>query len=107
MNIEPSIATMFVAFVAAVSGFAAQKASVKATTHAADESSRVLMEKEAYERARHFDIETITRQSDQITRQAEEIDGLRTEVDELHEKVRVLMTQVRQLESGLHNEREY
>ena len=58
--------TILVAVIAALSAYASQRAAAKATTLNTSTTSRVDMEKEAYDRARKFDIETIERQDAEI-----------------------------------------
>lgn len=72
-----------VAAVAAAGAWASQRAASKASTV----SSRMDAEKEAYERARKLDIETITRLETENAKQREEIAQYRREVSELRGKV--------------------
>lgn len=61
-----NIATIVVAAIAALSAWASQRAASRASTVNALTSSRVDMEKEAYDRARAYDTETIKRQDEEI-----------------------------------------
>lgn len=81
--------TIFVAIVAAASAWASQRSAAKASTLNVSTTSRVEMEKEAYERARAFDIETIKRQDDEILE-------LRNDNRDLHEKIAVARAEARE-----------
>lgn len=94
MILEPAmIASVLVAIIAAGSAYASQHAASRASTLNAASSSRVEMEKEAYERARKMDVETITRLD-------AEVDELRAENEELRKKNRDLASKI------IHYERE-
>lgn len=94
MDFDPTvIASILVGMVAAASAYASQRAASRASTLNANASSRVDMEKEAYERARKFDVETIGRQDT-------ELDDLRKENEELQVKVRALIQHIIQLEQS-------
>lgn len=62
MAIPTEALSLGVAGIAALGAWASQRAASKATTV----STRMDAEKEAYERARQFDIETIQRQQEEI-----------------------------------------
>jgi FtsZ-binding cell division protein ZapB len=83
------IITIIVAVIAAGSAYASQRAAARATTINTSTTSRVDMEKEAYERARKFDIETIARQD-------AEIEELRADNRMLHEKLAVARAEARE-----------
>lgn len=83
------IITLVVAIVAAGSAYASQRAAARASTMNVSTTSRVDMEKEAYERARRFDVETIARQD-------AEIEELRGDNRSLHEKVAVARSEARE-----------
>lgn len=83
-----SVITITVAVIAAASAYASQRAASRASTMNTKTVSRVDMEKEAYERARKFDIETIKRQD-------EEILELRADNQQLHEKIDVARAEAR------------
>lgn len=77
------IVNVVVAVIAGLSGYAAQRSSSKAAGKVKVESSRVDMEKSAYERARAFDTETIARQNRRIAELAREVRLLQEELKEL------------------------
>src|SRR5690349_10721762 len=81
-----SIASIIVAAIAAFSAIASQRAAAKASVLNTQTTSRVDMEREAYERARGFDTETIRRQD-------EELDDLRARVRVLEDKNHELRTE--------------
>lgn len=81
-----SIASIIVAGIAASSAIASQRAAAKASVLNTQTTSRVDMEREAYERARNFDTETIRRQD-------EELDDLRARVRVLEDKNAELRTE--------------
>lgn len=81
-----SIGSIAVALVAGFSAVASQRAAAKASILNTQTTSRVDMEREAYERARNFDTETIRRQD-------EELDDLRTRVRVLEDKNALLRTE--------------
>lgn len=83
------VITLVVAIVAAGSAYASQRAASRASTMNVNTTSRVDMEKEAYERARAFDTETIVRQD-------KEIEELRVDNRNLHEKVAVARAEARE-----------
>jgi FtsZ-binding cell division protein ZapB len=83
-----SIITIAVAVIAAGSAYASQRAAARASVMNTSTTSRVDMEKEAYERARAFDTETIARQD-------AEIEELRADNRDLHEKVAVARAEAR------------
>lgn len=64
---EPAvIASILVSLIAALAGYASQRSAAKASTRNVATSSRTELEKEAYERARAFDTETIKRQDAEL-----------------------------------------
>lgn len=88
MSIDPvNVASLLVALIAATGAWASQRASAKASTINTATTSRVDMEKEAYERARTYDTETIRRQDAEIEELREENRVLREEVRELRRRV--------------------
>lgn len=89
-----NIATIFVATIAALSAYASQRAAARAAVLNTSTTSRVDMEREAYERARKFDIDTIERQD-------REIAELRGENEELRGQVLALRLRVATLENNL------
>lgn len=60
------LATIIVALIAGLAGWAAQRAAAKASTSNVALTTRVDVEKDAYDRARQYDTETIRRQQDEI-----------------------------------------
>lgn len=86
--------TLAVAIIAALSAFASQRASAKAakaakieTARVELENSRVDMEKNAYERARAFDTETIIRQNKRISELSREVRRLNALVLRLRARI--------------------
>lgn len=78
---EPAaIASVIVSLIAALAGFASQRSAAKAQTRTAATSSRAELEKEAYERARAFDTETIKRQDDELSELRQHVKDLNSDV---------------------------
>ena len=73
----PHIATVLVAIIAAWAAISTQRQASRANQSSLIEASRSDMEKEAYERARTFDTETIIRQNRMIDELHEDVDKLR------------------------------
>lgn len=71
-----SLAAIIVSLVAAAGAYMSQRAAAKAAKVNAESSGRMKMEDEAYDRAREYDTDTITRQK-------AEIDALRIQNDTL------------------------
>lgn len=89
-----NVVALVVAIIAAISAFASQRASAKAAKAARIETarielqnSRVDMEKNAYERARAFDTETIARQNKRISELSREIRRLNALVVKLRARI--------------------
>lgn len=80
-----SIGAVVVAVVAAVGAWASQKSASRASMIIASTSSRLEAEREAYERARAFDVATIQRQDEEITGLLKEIATLRTKLNVLED----------------------
>jgi peptidoglycan hydrolase CwlO-like protein len=91
-----TIASIIVAIVAATSAYASQRAAAKATTMNTNTVSRVDMEKDAYQRARDFDTETIRRQD-------EEIEELRKLNRDLQEELTMTKTELRGMKQEMQN----
>lgn len=89
-----NIASVLIAAIAALSAYASQRTAARASTANTQASTRVDMEKEAYERARQFDTDTIDRQD-------KEIEELRKEISELREENRKLRLRIIRLERGI------
>lgn len=85
-----AIASVIVSAIAALGGILSARESRKASTTNSVTSGRVEMEKEAYERARKLDTETIDRQD-------KELEELETKNDKLHERVELLQQQNQRL----------
>jgi biopolymer transport protein ExbB/TolQ len=89
-----NIASIVVAIIAALSAYASSRAASRASTLNTQTSSRIDMEREAYERARAFDVATIARQDLELAAlraenldQRKQIDRLRTRVDHLEDEL--------------------
>lgn len=83
------VISVAVAFIAAAAAYASQRAAARASTLNTQTTSRVDMEKDAYERARKFDTETIQRQDVEILE-------LRQDNRNLHEKIGVAQSEARE-----------
>ncbi len=88
-----SIVSIVVAVIAALSAYASQRSSAKVSLDTNATTSRVEMEKEAYDRARSYDTETIRRQDT-------EIEEIRAENKELREEVKSLKERIARLEKA-------
>lgn len=89
-----NIVALLVAIIAALSAFASQQSSAKVAKQARIEAarielehSRVDMEKNAYERARAFDTETISRQNKRIAELTREVRHLNNVVTQLRSRI--------------------
>lgn len=91
------ISAIVIAIIALGSAWVTARTSSKAATINNETNARVEMEKEAYNRARDFDINTIEFQNEQIEK-------LQRENRELKETVRVLTERLNRLEKEVHNE---
>lgn len=78
-----NIASLLVAIVAALGAWSAQRASARASITNTNTTSRVDMEKEAYDRARAFDTETIRRQDERILELEAEVQTLKSKIARL------------------------
>ena len=94
-------AAIFIASVAAIGSWLSHKASSNAAIKTSDNSSRVEMEKEAYERARKLDTDTITRQDDEMAELRTENQQLRRDNEALHAEVRELKDRLSRLEQRI------
>lgn len=106
-----NVASIFVSLIAAVAAYASQRAAAKASTKNVEATSRVDMEKEAYDRARKFDTETIARQDAEIDEIREvnkklrtDNEKLRLDNDQLREEVKSLRRRIAKLEALLNPE---
>lgn len=107
---KASLATLAVAVIAALSAWASQRAASRASTTNTNTTSRVEMEKEAYDRARAYDTETISRQDAEIAELrsehnncAEEIKTLKLQMQAKDEEINTLRNRIARLEQGLSN----
>lgn len=94
--------------IAALGAWAASRASAKAAAKNSQTTSRTEMEKEAYDRARKYDTETIARQDAEIAEVREQnqflnndIKLLTSENRELREEVAMLRRRLVRIERGL------
>lgn len=85
-DLATAFASVIVACVAAWGAWSSQRQVNKANEY----SSRLDFEKEAYQRARSFDMDTITRQDEEITDLKNENNALREDVRKLRERIRRL-----------------
>lgn len=81
MALPTEAISLGVACIAAIGAWAAQRASSKASTV----SARMDAEKEAYERARQFDLDTIQRQQEEIKVLRERLAVAESKVQKLEE----------------------
>lgn len=91
------ISAIAIAIIALGSSWVTSRTSSKATTINNETNARVEMEKEAYNRARDFDINTIERQKEQI-------ETLQRENRELKQTVQQLTERLNRLEKEVHHE---
>lgn len=97
-GLATAVATVIVAIVAAGSAYASQRAASRASTLNTQTSSRVEMEREAYDRARAFDTETIKRQDAEIEELRAEILELRGELRDRDHQIHDLRNRIFMLE---------
>lgn len=90
-DLPPGFISLIVAIIATFSALATQRASARASRLEKQESNRVEMEKEAYERARKFDTDTISYQSNRIDELKNDATQLRHEKKELDSKIDKLL----------------
>lgn len=81
MTKEQVVSGLIVSLIAAIVGWLTNRASNKASVTNVTTSSRVEMEKEAYERARKMDTETINRQDAELKDLEDKYDKLKTRYD--------------------------
>lgn len=86
------IGGILVAIIAALGAWLSQRAASRATFTNTTVASRLDAEKEAYNRARAFDLQTIERQDSELTE-------LRKDNKQLYERVAVLQERIARLES--------
>ena len=83
-----AIGAIVVALIAALGGWASQRAASRASRINTSVSGRLEAEQGAYERARAFDVETIERQNVEIATLRVLVDKLREERDKLKARLR-------------------
>lgn len=93
-----SMASILVAIIAAFSAIASQRAAAKASVLNTQTTSRVDMEREAYERARNFDTETIRRQDEELEELRKRVRELENHNTELRQENETLERHVQSLE---------
>lgn len=99
-----NLATVIVAIIAAAGAWASQRAAAKAASNNTLVGGRVDMEKEAYNRARVFDTETINRQNKEIDDLRIDHNACLIKIRSQEEEIRVLRTRIARLEQDLpHN----
>lgn len=81
---------ILVAVIAALGAWAAQRSAARASRINTSVSGRLEAEKNAYERARAFDIQTIERQDAEIAELQEANEVLRNELKRVKERLRKL-----------------
>lgn len=86
-----NLGSIIVAGIAAAAAWATQRAASKATVTNTSISGRLDAEKEAYERARAMDIETIERQNQELEACRKEIADLKTRLKKLEDRTPVAM----------------
>lgn len=100
-----SIVSLLVAVVAALAAILSQRSISKASTANVNSSSRVEMEKEAYDRARAYDTETISRQDTEIKELRADHELCNQKIDALKEKyeaeIDVLRRRIARLEGDV------
>jgi predicted RNase H-like nuclease (RuvC/YqgF family) len=82
-----NVGAITVAIIAALGAWAAQRAAANASRANTLVSTKLDAEKEAYQRARTFDTETIERQNTEISRLREENQLLREELSAVKERL--------------------
>lgn len=85
-----NIASIIVAAIAALAAWASQRSASKAITTNANVAARVELEKEAYVRARAFDVETIRRQDVELAELRKENKELDNKIYQLKERIILL-----------------
>lgn len=87
MDFDPAAwQSLFVAVIAATAGYATQRTISKST----ETNARMDAESKAYERARSFDTETITRQNTEIAEIRTENMALKTQLKEALDRISIL-----------------
>jgi DNA repair exonuclease SbcCD ATPase subunit len=96
-------AAIVVAAIAAFGSVAAQRSAAKASKFNTMVSGRLEAEREAYERARAFDVETIDRQDAELMRLREENSRLRTELASVKRRLTKIEGLIPDVERLLHD----
>lgn len=96
------IAAILVALIAALGAWAAQRSAAKASKVNTVVSSRLEAERQAYERARAFDVQTINRQNKEIKSLHTENERLRGDLRKIKKRLNKLETLFPQWERLLH-----
>lgn len=99
-GLATAIASILVAAVAAFGAWASQRAAARASQLNTMTTSRVDMEREAYDRARAFDTETIRRQDLEIEELRAQIHRQDLEIEDLRARNREQATRIFRLETG-------
>lgn len=101
-----NVATVIVALIAALGAWASQRAASKSATRNVTVASRVDMEKEAYDRARAYDTETISRQDNEIKELRLEHESCEEKIEKLRAKyeseIDILRLRIARLEGVMH-----
>jgi TolA-binding protein len=92
MAIPTEVVTVGVAAIAAGGAWAAQRSAAKASMVNTSVTSRLEAEKEAYERARTFDIQTIERQQQEIKDLREQVVLMRERLAKLEGRTPMSMS---------------
>ncbi|MCA1806540.1 MAG: hypothetical protein LC687_01555 [Actinobacteria bacterium] len=92
------LAPIIVAIVAALGAWAAQRSSSNAARVNSTVSIRLEAEREAYERARAFDVQTIERQGAEVHSLRESNEGMRREIIVLQRRVLKLENELADIE---------
>lgn len=101
-----SIASVIVALIAAAVAIASQRSASQASRKNTQATTRVDMEKEAYIRARAFDVDTIEHQDKEIKDLRDDIKRQAEELKDLKEQNLLLRKRIGRLEAGLPPEEE-
>lgn len=96
-----SYAAIFIATIGAIVSWLTHRSSTKADRDSNKENNRVEMEKEAYDRARKLDTETITRQDNEINELIAKNTNLVTRNEELMETNELLARRNRELDQTI------
>lgn len=100
--IDPSaVASIIVSLIAASSAFASQRSAARAANVNTVTASRVEMEREAYQRARDFDVATMKRQDEEIAELLGNVVALKKENQEYRRDVQELRKENRELSTRL------